>query len=72
MSIGYIPSELGQGFSFIARQKRMSIGADDYYLDLLFNLVTLCTSAQYRRAPLPTFSDFWVVCPTGVPTLRDR
>jgi len=28
--------ELGQGFSFIARQKRMSIGADDYYLDLLF------------------------------------
>lgn len=29
-------TELGQGFSFIARQKRMSIGADDYYLDLLF------------------------------------
>lgn len=28
--------ELGEGFSFIARQKRMSIGADDYYLDLLF------------------------------------
>lgn len=28
--------ELGSGFSFIARQKRMSIGADDYYLDLLF------------------------------------
>lgn len=28
--------ELGQGFSFIARQKRMSIGADDFYLDLLF------------------------------------
>ena len=28
--------ELGQGFSFIARQKRMSIGPDDYYLDLLF------------------------------------
>ena len=28
--------ELGQGFSFIARQKRMQIGADDYYLDLLF------------------------------------
>jgi predicted nuclease of restriction endonuclease-like (RecB) superfamily len=28
--------ELGHGFSFIARQKRMSIGADDYYLDLLF------------------------------------
>ena len=28
--------EMGQGFCFIARQKRMSIGADDYYLDLLF------------------------------------
>jgi predicted nuclease of restriction endonuclease-like (RecB) superfamily len=28
--------ELGSGFSFVARQKRMSIGADDYYLDLLF------------------------------------
>lgn len=28
--------ELGQGFSFIARQMRMSIGPDDYYLDLLF------------------------------------
>lgn len=28
--------ELGQGFTFVARQKRMSIGPDDYYLDLLF------------------------------------
>ena len=28
--------ELGQGFSFVARQKRMSIGTDDFYLDLLF------------------------------------
>ena len=28
--------ELGQGFSFIARQKRMSLGPDDFYLDLLF------------------------------------
>ncbi|MCB9759464.1 MAG: DUF1016 family protein [Alphaproteobacteria bacterium] len=28
--------ELGTGFSFIARQKRMQIGPDDYYLDLLF------------------------------------
>jgi predicted nuclease of restriction endonuclease-like (RecB) superfamily len=28
--------ELGSGFSFIARQKRISISADDYYLDLLF------------------------------------
>jgi predicted nuclease of restriction endonuclease-like (RecB) superfamily len=28
--------ELGAGFSFIARQKRISIGPDDFYLDLLF------------------------------------
>lgn len=28
--------ELGAGFTFVARQKRMSIGKDDFYLDLLF------------------------------------
>ena len=28
--------ELGAGFSFVARQKRMTIGDDDFYLDLLF------------------------------------
>lgn len=28
--------ELGNGFSFIERQKRMNIDGDDYYLDLLF------------------------------------
>lgn len=28
--------ELGAGFSFIARQKRISVGSDDFYLDLLF------------------------------------
>lgn len=28
--------ELGTSFSFVARQMRMSIGPDDYYLDLLF------------------------------------
>lgn len=28
--------ELGSDFSFIARQKRMTIGLDDFYLDLLF------------------------------------
>lgn len=28
--------ELGAGFCFVARQKRMSIGLADYYLDLLF------------------------------------
>ena len=28
--------ELGVGFSFVARQKRITIDSDDYYLDLLF------------------------------------
>ena len=32
------PLELGQGFRLVAREKRMSIGPDDFYLDLLFFL----------------------------------
>lgn len=28
--------EIGAGFSFLARQKRMTVGGDDFYLDLLF------------------------------------
>jgi predicted nuclease of restriction endonuclease-like (RecB) superfamily len=28
--------ELGVGFTFVARQKRMTVGDDDFYLDLLF------------------------------------
>ena len=28
--------ELGAGFTFVTRQKRMSVGKDDFYLDLLF------------------------------------
>lgn len=28
--------ELGMGFTFVARQKRISVGKDDFYLDLLF------------------------------------
>jgi predicted nuclease of restriction endonuclease-like (RecB) superfamily len=28
--------ELGGGFSFVARQKRVTVGRDDFYLDLLF------------------------------------
>jgi predicted nuclease of restriction endonuclease-like (RecB) superfamily len=28
--------ELGVGFTFVARQKRMSVGGSDFYLDLLF------------------------------------
>ena len=30
------PLELGVGFCFVARQKRMQIDHEDYYLDLLF------------------------------------
>ena len=28
--------EMGAGFTFVARQKRISVGGDDFYLDLLF------------------------------------
>ncbi len=28
--------ELGTGFTFVARQKRIPVGTDDFYLDLLF------------------------------------
>jgi len=28
--------ELGTGFAFMARQKRITVGGDDFYLDLLF------------------------------------
>ena len=28
--------ELGTGFTFVARQKRITVDGDDYYLDLLF------------------------------------
>jgi len=28
--------ELGAGFTFVARQKRITVGSDDFYLDLLF------------------------------------
>ncbi|OGS39667.1 MAG: hypothetical protein A2506_06255 [Elusimicrobia bacterium RIFOXYD12_FULL_66_9] len=31
----FIP-ELGAGFSFVERQKRISVGGEDFYLDLLF------------------------------------
>ena len=34
--------EFGHGFSFVARQKRMTIDEDDFYLDLLFYHRDLC------------------------------
>ncbi len=32
----YFLLEMGNGFCFVERQKRMSVGKDDFYLDLLF------------------------------------
>ena len=34
--------EFGNGFSFVARQKRMTVDGDDFYLDLLFYHRDLC------------------------------
>jgi predicted nuclease of restriction endonuclease-like (RecB) superfamily len=35
--------EIGKGFSFVARQKRMRIGEDDFYIDLVFyNFILKC------------------------------
>jgi predicted nuclease of restriction endonuclease-like (RecB) superfamily len=34
--IEHVLLELGDGFCFVARQKRITVGADDFYLDLLF------------------------------------
>ena len=34
--LGAFILELGVGFSFVARQKRMNVDSEDYYLDLLF------------------------------------
>jgi predicted nuclease of restriction endonuclease-like (RecB) superfamily len=50
--------ELGAGFSFVARQKRIQLDNDDFYLDLLFynrklrRLVVIATCGQRRRAKL--------------------
>ena len=62
--------ELGQGFSFIARQKRMSIGADDYYLDLLFFhrplralvAIELLCCALHKRSSVASLV-MWRRCP---------
>ena len=35
--------ELGKGFSFVARQKRMRFGDEDFYVDLVFyNFILKC------------------------------
>jgi predicted nuclease of restriction endonuclease-like (RecB) superfamily len=31
-----LPLEMGSGFSFVARQKRIQLDGEDFYIDLLF------------------------------------
>jgi predicted nuclease of restriction endonuclease-like (RecB) superfamily len=45
--------ELGTGFAFVARQKRMSIGKDDFHLDLLFFHRRLRRLIAVELPPLP-------------------
>jgi len=42
--------ELGAGFTFVARQRRVSVGADDFYLDLLFYHRHLRRLDRHERA----------------------
>ena len=46
--------ELGGGFSFIARQKRIQIDSDDYYIDLLFYNRKLKRLVAMSITPMPT------------------
>ncbi|MER2517558.1 MAG: PDDEXK nuclease domain-containing protein [Candidatus Accumulibacter phosphatis] len=43
--------ELGTGFAFVARQKRLSVGKDDFHLDLLFFHRHLRWLDKYERGP---------------------
>jgi predicted nuclease of restriction endonuclease-like (RecB) superfamily len=36
LELGRFITELGTDFAFLARQKRISVDSEDYYLDLLF------------------------------------
>ncbi len=42
--------ELGSGFSFIARQKRIQVDGDDFYMDLLFYNQGFCPRRGCRRS----------------------
>ena len=61
--------ELGVGFTFVARQKRISLGADDFYLDLLFyhrHLRRLVAVERKLRIPVKLDSDSggkWTLVP---------
>ena len=49
--------ELGKGFSFVARQKRISDGEEDYFIDLVFyNYFLKC----FVLISLPKMSARWI------------
>jgi len=68
--------ELGTGFAFVARQKRMSVGKDDFHLDLLFFhrqlrrliAVELKLSLSSRRMPGAAGADSTVQRRRAAPT----
>lgn len=50
--------ELGKGFSFVARQKRISVGGDHYYIDLVFyNYILKCFVVIDLKAGKLTYQD---------------
>jgi predicted nuclease of restriction endonuclease-like (RecB) superfamily len=54
--------ELGSGFSFIARQKRIQLDGVDFYIDLLFynrKLRRLVVLELKQGSPIPP----WIPCP---------
>lgn len=51
--------ELGGGFSFAARQKRITVGRDDFYLDLLFVRHEV---APFERVALKRLRDVPLPC----------
>ena len=50
--------ELGKGFSFVARQKRITIEGDHYYVDLVFyNYILKCFVVIDLKAGKLTYQD---------------
>ena len=52
--------ELGTGFTFVARQKRISVDSEDYYLDLLFVRHEV---APYERVTFKSLREVSLSCP---------
>ena len=56
--------ELGSGFSFVARQKRIQLDGDDFYIDLLFYnrklkrlIVVELKQGSFKPVPLRSLSE---------------